>query len=349
MMFCSILSLPSIAFCFYGSRVSTSDRDFFGLYQFMIGNIGYNERSSTYVQDAACDYVDLTNRTNHYLLANETCIKIFGNELDMLQVADYLTVSEVLQCIMTVFVVWLLARRTVILSAKADVNVCTVTDYSVVVTGLPTVSDHKELLNFFNDLYPLDKVDWRQRPPVSGALPVDSVLNTGNPVYLGTWISELFIFHKMGAFIHAFKAKEKLTNKLLRSRAMIKMYSEGTKHMGGHHEKKRLHWEDNMLSTGAEIEKITLKVMNDTRKDIVYNNKIHEEEEKLSQKRKSERDQQQKVQADDTQEGGEATPAVPPAPPPTTQIEQVLFADMLSYQSVCTYNLLIVILCSMDA
>ena len=88
--------------------------------------------------------------------------------------------------------------------------------------------------------------------------------------------------------------------------------------------------------------------MNDTRKDIVYNKKIHEEEEKLSQKRKSVKDQQQKVQADDTQEGGEATPAAPPAPPPATQIEQVLFADMLSYQSVYTYNLLIVILCSMD-
>jgi hypothetical protein len=64
----------------------------------------------------------------------------------------------------------------------------------------------------------------------------------------------------MGAFIHAFKDKEKLSQKLLRSRAMIKMYSEGTKHIGGHNEKKRKYWEDNMLDTGAEMEKITLKV-----------------------------------------------------------------------------------------
>jgi hypothetical protein len=95
-------------------------------------------------------------------------------------VADYLTISEVLQCLMTAGVVWLLARRTVNLSAKADVNVCTVTDYSVVVTGLPTVSDHQDLLQFFSKLYPLDRPDWRGRPPVSAALPVESSLNTGD-------------------------------------------------------------------------------------------------------------------------------------------------------------------------
>lgn len=322
MMFCSILALPAIAFCYYGSRVSSSDRDFFGIYQFMIGNIGHDIRSSTYLEDAACDFVDISNRTSKFLLANETCINVFGNELDMLQVAGYLTVSEVLQCLMMAFVVWLLRRRTTILSAKADINVCTVTDYSVVVSGLPAVTDHQELLTFFSDLYPLDKADWRGRPPVSGALPVENVMNTNNNRYLGTWVAELFIFHKMGAFIHAFKDKEKLTEKLLRSRAMIKMYSEGTKHIGGHNEKLRRYWENKMLDTGAEIEKITLKVMNNTRNDIVYNKKIHEEE-KLSQKRKP---KESIGQNDTSHPNGGVVPSgpagtPPPAPPPATNKE----------------------------
>jgi hypothetical protein len=66
--------------------VSSSDKDFFGLYKFMIGNIGFDPRSSTYLEDAACKYVDLTNRTSTYLFANETCITVLGQELDMLQV-----------------------------------------------------------------------------------------------------------------------------------------------------------------------------------------------------------------------------------------------------------------------
>ncbi len=203
----------------------------------MIGNIGFDPNSNSYIEDAACSYVDITNKT--FLRANETCVNVFGNELDMLQVADVLTVSEIIQFILIVVTTILLSRRAFALQQKADVNVCTVTDYAVMIEGLPKVTDHSELVHFFSGLYPLDKPDWRGRPPVSGAVPVSNILNTGDKVYLNTWVAELFVFRKMGAFIHAFMNKQVLTTKLLRARAMIKMYSEGTKHAGGHNESKR--------------------------------------------------------------------------------------------------------------
>jgi hypothetical protein len=237
----------------------------------MIGNIGHDPSSASYIQDAACRFVFLhkknitdfsslillmssvfficsnvniynadSNSTITSLSANQTCITIFNTiELNMLQVADILTISEILQFIMFAIVIRVLRKRAENLQKKADVNVCTVTDYSVMIEGLPKVADQKELVQFFSNLYPLDKPDWRGRPPLSGALPVENISNTGQGLYKGTWVAELYIFRKMGAFIHEFKNKAPLTTKLLRSRAMIKMYSEGTKHTGGFNERKR--------------------------------------------------------------------------------------------------------------
>jgi hypothetical protein len=206
----------------------------------MIGNIGYDKESPTYYQDAACSSVTVpTDTTGFTLYANQTCIDVMGIEVTMAQVADIITASEVLQFIMFIIVIFHLSRRTTQLHTKADVNLCTVTDFAVVVEGLPKVVRHEELLKFFSDLYPLDKPDWKERPPVSGCSPVENIDNTGNPVYRGTWIAELQIFHKMGAFIQAFKEKQALTHKLLRSRAMIKMYSNGTPRPSGPNERKR--------------------------------------------------------------------------------------------------------------
>lgn len=237
---CAICSAPSILFSFLGSRTPSSDRDIIGLYQFMIGNIGYDIESPTYYQDAACSSVVMPNITDGLtLFANQTCIDVFGVEVTMAQVADIITISEILQFLMFIIVVFHLSRRTTQLHTKADVNICTITDFAVVVEGLPQVVRHDELLKFFSELYPLDKPDWKERPPVSGCATVENVENTGNPVYRGTWIAELQIFHKMGAFIQAFKEKQALTQKLLRSRAMIKMYSTGTCRPSGPNESRR--------------------------------------------------------------------------------------------------------------
>jgi RNA recognition motif-containing protein len=89
-------------------------------------------------------------------------------------------------------------------------------DYTIVVKNIPKDTTMQQILEHFNELYPLDRVDFAGRPPIAGAIPVKITDNTQNPLYLNTWISECVILKKIGKLITIFREKEKLMIQLYR-------------------------------------------------------------------------------------------------------------------------------------
>ena len=194
------------------------------------GNLGYNPESATYNEDAACVHT-----------VNTTCIHLPGDvELTLSEASSILTACEFLQIICFFSVVWVLGHRTRVMKKEASRATCAVSDYALMVRNIPTDITEKELIDHFSSLYPLDVPDWRKRPPLDGAAPVDNVLNTGHAsLYRGTWVAECTIHRKIGSYINAFNNKRKVTEELYRQRAKYKMYKEGTSHKGGANNKKK--------------------------------------------------------------------------------------------------------------
>jgi hypothetical protein len=50
----SIMSIPAILFAFFGSRIPYESQDGLGFYRLMVGNIGYDHNSPTYIPDSSC-------------------------------------------------------------------------------------------------------------------------------------------------------------------------------------------------------------------------------------------------------------------------------------------------------
>ena len=193
------------------------------------GNLGYNPESATYHEDAACVHT-----------ANTTCVHLPGDvELTLSQASSILTACEFLQIFCFFIVVWALGHRTRVMKKEASRATCAVSDYSLMVRNIPTDVTEEELIKHFSDLYPLDVPDWRKRPPLDGAAPVDNVHNSGRAsLYKGTWVAECTIHRKIGSYINAFMRKRKVTEELYRQRAKFKMYKEGTSHKHGADSKK---------------------------------------------------------------------------------------------------------------
>ena len=170
-------------------------------------------------------------------------------ELTLSQASSILTACEFLQIFCFFAVVWALAHRVKVMKREASRATCSVSDYSIMVRDVPTDVTEKELIAHFSGLYPLDIPDWRQRPPLDGAAPVDNVQNSGRAsLYRGTWIAECTIHRKIGSYINAYMKKKEVTEELYRQRAKFKMYKEGTTHKQGPHAKKMKKADDKLIS-----------------------------------------------------------------------------------------------------
>jgi hypothetical protein len=88
-LFCmSLLALPALVLAYNGSRIPQQDRDIIGLYQFTIGNIGYNNESPTYDIDSKCN----TQSRLIKELGNQTCIHLFNDAIEITQVSQFMSI-----------------------------------------------------------------------------------------------------------------------------------------------------------------------------------------------------------------------------------------------------------------
>lgn len=242
----SILSLPSLIFTYNGFHIPEEDRDVFGMYKYTLGNIGYNPESSTYYQDSKC--------TSSAYAVNETCLHISGSEISLSDASNIITAFEFLQII--VFAIGAFHVYRVALSVTGRHTETSISDYTVMVTGLPENANDYDIVEHFSRLYRLDEPDWRGRPALQDSRPVAETSNSNNPLHLGTWVAECILHKRIGGFISTFKRKEHIMKKLYRCRAKMKMYAENSPHSLGHDLKHFLKAEKEMIATAELIDRL---------------------------------------------------------------------------------------------
>jgi hypothetical protein len=252
----SIFSLPTLFFAYNGSRMSVEDRDGMSMYMFTLGNIGYNPTSASYAIDSAC------STKASYAGANETCITITGGyQFTLTEVGSIISLMEVLQIFVFFCAVYHLHRRINSIGEELDRLITSVTDYSVMIRKLPPDTAPHDIVTHLSNLYPLDKPDWLNRPPLDGARPVVSVDNTHDEMYRGTWVAECIVFPKIGKMLEAFLERQHYTVQLRRARAEMKMYAEGTPHAAGPNPKRYRRAERRLHRQTTAMDKLAQKVI----------------------------------------------------------------------------------------
>lgn len=222
--FMTLFSIPPLFFSYFGHRIPQQDQDTSGFYRLSIGNIGYDPDSQNFETDSRCN-----SAPNKDML----CFHVYGIEFTYVEIANILTICEIIQVFIFFLGVIYLSRATHRMKSKLDGRTCSVTDYSIMVENIPPDTKEIDLIKHFSSLYPLDRPDWKGRPAVDSAEPVRNCANSGFGYHMDTWVAEATIFKKIGSIIRSFKNKQKLTEDLLRQRALMKMYNTDTCHAHG--------------------------------------------------------------------------------------------------------------------
>ena len=163
----TILSIPSIILSYSGNHVPVNLQDGMGLYQFTVGNIGFDQTNSKYLNQSSCGTTTSALGSGSY---NGTCLHAFGKQLTSPEVAGLLTLFEILQILAFFCFVLHLRRRVLEITDERNAlkSYVKLSDYSVIIRGLPIDTTEEELVTFFSELYPLDRKDWKDRPAVQG-------------------------------------------------------------------------------------------------------------------------------------------------------------------------------------
>lgn len=249
------LSLPALIFAYAGSKIAQVDQDSIGLYQFTLGNIGYNPASPTYTKDSKCASMPASY--------NGTCLHLGGfQEVTLGTAGTILTAMEFLQIVVFFCTVWHLQRKTDSLKRTFQKVESTISSYAVFVDHLPADTTPEQLISHFTNLYPLDTNDWRHRPPVVGAERVVNFENTGLPFHANTWVAECTLHKKVGKMIRRYKQKDFLFEQLRRQRALIKMYSEDTPHPRYHggNLRKKVNAVEAMIKVAEKLDRLGAKM-----------------------------------------------------------------------------------------
>lgn len=259
MLFSSILSIPSIVFCFFGHGISIENQDALGLYRFTLGNIGNDINSATYLTDSKCHSTLISTPGGNSL--NETCLSVYDKELTISVASNILTAMEFVQCLLFFLFVWYLSRTTRSLCKSKELVDLTASSYTVMVTGLSCETTAEHVINHFSSLYPLDKPDWKHRPPILDAQPVKSSQFSGNPAVSESWVAECTIHKRIGYFLSYFRKEKYIMDNLYRCRALMKMYSENTPHSSGPNPRKYAKAQRQMLKVALKIDRINEKLL----------------------------------------------------------------------------------------
>ena len=253
----SILSVPSLMLTMGGTHVPVDKRDPMGFYVFTTGNIGFDESSSTFRNASSCGHA-VSAFGSAYA---GTCVHALGFMLTSPEAAGLLTLFEVLQVLAFLCFVLHLRRRVMEIAAARHAQDAAgrvkLSDYTVVVRGVPHGTTEEELVGFFSQLYPLDVPDWKQRPAVADAHPVESTDHHEMPFYKGTWVAECSIYYSKAHFLRLYKEQHRVMKRLFRNRARMNMFGEKTPHASG---PKGWYWdkaEKAMIRTAARLDRMT--------------------------------------------------------------------------------------------
>lgn len=218
------LSIPLLAFAYFGEGIELHDQDGIGLYQFTLGNVGYQSNNENYY----CESLGF------FAVNNDTCIAVEGIDISLVDVSSILTLIELLCALVLFITICWLQRRVYSRKGHNERDRVYVSDYTVMVTNIPDNTTEKQLLTHFSDLYQLKRIDFRGRLAIDETKPIKNNGNTGCSMYLEKWVAEVIVHKKIGGFLRAMKEHEHWIEKLYRHRARYKMHAVGTSYQGGY-------------------------------------------------------------------------------------------------------------------
>ena len=131
-------------------------------------------------------------------------------QLTLIQAGEIITACEFLQICVFFLAIFYLSMKTESITNMTEGRECVVSGYSIMVRGLPHDTTTAQLITHFTNLYQLEKPDWRNRPPLAGALPLQHCDNTQTEVHVGTWIAECVVSKKIGDLLRVFKEEQEL-------------------------------------------------------------------------------------------------------------------------------------------
>lgn len=270
----TLLTVPLVAFALKGNGISLEDQDPLSLYRFSLGNVG-----NPSVKFSSDDYT-----------LNATIATFYGQTFSYGDASFLITLCEVLQIIIFLIVILHLKRKLHHFNnQELTKNTVSVTSYAIYVENLPEEVNEEELVKHFSDLYPLDKQDWKKRPPVEDSRPVQNCDNTGDPIYVNTWVAECILHRAIGDLIVRYKSNEELLKSLYRLRAKMKMYARDTSHVGGYNEKKFLKTEEKMLEIAQKVDHYNYFSR------IYFQEKLDKMKEKVKRKKEKEKKKAEKL------------------------------------------------------
>lgn len=250
-----LLSIPLLAFAYYGDGLMVDNQDELGLYKYVLGNIGPSTLQGTGQYDhswAPCA-ANLPSATD-----NTTCIFIDSFQFEHKQVSAIITALELLQVLVFLLVVChLRCRRGHWLALGQKEYPVSITSYAVCIYNLPIDITEKDLMDHFSGLYQLQKVDWRGRLPVEDARTVQHFGNTEDRAYLDSWVAEATVYREIGSLLASYKLRRRMMERLFRSRAKMKMYRTSTPHPAGEDPARYKRAEDEMMMLARRIDKMT--------------------------------------------------------------------------------------------
>eukprot|EP01039_Chlorochromonas_danica_P003057 gene3057-3337_t len=245
----SLLSLPSIIFAYHGKGITTEDQDVLGLYKYTLGNIGYNPDSKEYNNHATC--------TGSGYAKNEICMTIYGHQFSLSDAASIITALEFVQIVVFYLGAAFVYHKSLSVLGRTAKTSIAISDYTVMVTNLPSDASDEELIQHFNQLYKLNEVDFMHRPIVEDVQPVQHTDYSNDTLHQSTWIADCILHKKIGGFISSFKSKQHVLRKLFRARACMKMYAENTPHALGPNLKNFQKAEKEVMRIKSSIERLT--------------------------------------------------------------------------------------------
>ena len=286
----TILTLPALIFSVYGKGIAIESRDTLGLYRFSIGNFGYDQLSDDYILSSNCTTTDPT------ILAPEgstSCFTILDFKISTQVAANILIILELLQIALYFIVVWHLSRAFKRFKRrKGDKGSMLLSDYTIQVTHLPRDVTKEELIEHFSSLYQLSDVDHKHRPPVEKAEPITNVENTLDQSYMNSWVACVYIHKEIGPFMHAYREKLKLYDKMYKARAIMKMYAPNTQHFSGPNPTKVKRAEKIVIRTAKQLDRITRHLKWETSHFFRSGKKKSDEDDEDEDKKGDEKEKQ---------------------------------------------------------
>ena len=284
----TLLTLPALVCSVFGKGVAIEERDTLGLYQFTLGNFGHNRNSDDYATSSNCTSTGPTTLAPE---GSTSCFTVFDFKVSTQIATTVFVILEILQIVIYFVVVWHLSRALKRFKRrKGGKGNMIISDYTIQVTNLPRDITKEELIEHFSSLYQLSEIDCLKRPPVKRAEPVTNVENTLDPSYLNSWVARIYIHKQIGPFMHAYREKLKLYDKMYKARAIMKMYAPNTQHFSGPDSKKVKRAERIVIRTAKQLDRITRHLKWETshlfRSGNKKENKEEEEQETDEEKKK---------------------------------------------------------------